>query len=859
MGMSCLFWMPNESTGENIGFYTFTLSSVVILLILADFSIFKGLFKRILKPWLFLFIGLAWGSLNVLIWFNYSNSLVTIPKVLNLTGYVCSLIPEVNDSKGSDANKPPTRQSVRFDFCVSEMKNLTEIKNRKSDDVITDDSNDNPPLNFLSNNKIKLSIYNFNSELRSRLIDGKILSLVAKLKPTHGRINPAGSDYEKWLVAESYIATGYVKSIEPRTIETRQSKVSISIFDSIKQRYHYQRQKLYSHLEGITSENQFQGLILALSIGEKSLISDEQWKTFRDSGTSHLLAISGLHIGIASLWSYYLIFFMIVFWNFATKGRYFVSPIKPAIMASIIGGVSIALISGLGYPAQRAVLMLIVFFFNKISSRHYSTTSILSITFILIVLIQPFSILSEGFWLSFLAVSIILLSLSYAPDINTKSVELNSEGNKKTYRKITGWFRVNLFIFVGLTPISWFFFGQVSFVSLATNLILIPLTSFLTAPLVYIGMLTSGFNIELSSQIFSFADRFLALSYWIQSEFANWNSNFQYLNAGISLSALILLMLLSLLLLLPSKFPSRSISLSIFTVFLISLIAPSKKSNEATNEDAFKMVVFDIGQGLAIYIGVNEKHLFYDTGYGNKDYSMADSVILPFLKKNNIAHIDRLIISHGDSDHRGGLESVINTVSVERIFSGEMLKKRKKQSDKNNEVSHLLPTENCHTEKSWQWGQAKFEFINFRNEIRPSDGEWNNLTTDKSNNLSCVLSISINGQKILLTGDIEKRAEKLLVKQKFEAHDVIIVPHHGSLTSSSQEFVNMVDAKDAIFSSGFANQWRFPKEKVVERYRKNGANIWVTHKQGAINIDIRGNSLHISSERENYWHFWNQK
>ncbi len=816
-------------------------------LTLSDYLILGGLqvnrkrlllFRQQIKRWFFLFLGLAWSSLNVFIWFNYSNNLVTKPHVSNLTGYVCSVIPETqstnitNHSHNSEIKKIPNRKSITFDFCVTSME--SEI----TDELIVDHPFEVPQINIFSNNKIKLSIYNFNSDSRLQLVSGTIMTLKAKIKPIHGRVNPNGFAYEKWLVSESYIATGYVKKITTEQIEAKPINTRVNAINSIKQFYNHQRQKLYSHLESISANNQFQGLILALSIGEKRMISDEQWSIFKNSGTSHLLAISGLHIGIASLWSYYSVYFFIMFWNFLTKGRYFLSPKRPAMLGSIIGGLSIALISGLGYPAQRAVLMLLVFYFNKISHRHYSTPSILSITFILIVLIQPFSILSEGFWLSFLAVSIILLSLSYG---------LKGENGRS---KLVSWFRVNLFIFIGLTPISWFFFSQVSIVSLATNLVLIPLTSLFTAPIVYLGMLLSSINIELASLIFNLANKLLTVSYWIQSELANWNNDLDYFNTSLGFPSLLLLIMSSILILLPSKFPSRILVLPITLVTLIGLFSPNLKQHQP-----FKMVVFDIGQGLAVYIGNEGKHLIYDTGYGNSDFAMANSVILPFLKANGIKKIDRLIISHGDSDHRGGLESILSSISVKQLFSGDKI-------DVADQLIEGLPIQNCHSADSWRWGNAIFKFINFRKENPSRTSDDLAIYDNRSNNFSCVLSISIKGKKLLLTGDIEKKAETLLIEQNAMInshlkHDVIVVPHHGSLTSSTEAFVKIVNAKDAIFSTGYANQWQFPKTEVIERYRRYGANIWITDKQGAISLIFDKDDLMVSAERESYQHFWN--
>ncbi|MGB0496653.1 MAG: ComEC/Rec2 family competence protein, partial [Kangiellaceae bacterium] len=213
-------------------------------------------------------------------------------------------------------------------------------------------------------------------------------------------------------------------------------------------------------------------------------------------------------------------------------------------------------------------------------------------------------------------------------------------------------------------------------------------------------------------------------------------------------------------------------------------------------------------------------------------------------------------------------------VLIKEIYSGEKLLKRRQSVNKVplfKQPSNSAPNRkemkiesqydsiNCHTANSWQWGLVKFEFLNFRKETLPENGQFRDYAKGSSNNRSCVLSISILDKKILLTGDIEKKAERLLVESNVSPHDVIVAPHHGSLTSSGEKLVETVNAKVAIFSTGYANQWSFPKNEVLERYQNNGASIWITHKQGAINVIYDNDQLVIFGERESFQHFWNHQ
>jgi len=720
--------------------------------------------------------GLFWGSCTASLWLLTTPELISSPQVVNIQGYICSL-PVKNNSSSfykSDNNEVSIR--LVFDFCLSRI--------------------DEKLLFFFQANKIRLSLYQAEQDQINEMKAGSFWKFNAKLKPIHGRMNPGGFDYEKWLVSEGFIGTGYVKS----------SSLIPSVV-SFKAVYQSTRQRILDKLNRVIPDTDSKGMALALAIGERSSISAEQWQTIKDSGTSHLLAISGLHIGIAALWSYY--FFLIIFTRITFISRHIPAQ-KIAEVASLVGGLSIALLSGFGYPAQRALVMLVVFLYSRWSGRHLSLANILAVSVMIIAFIQPFAVLAVSFWLSVIAVATIVFLLSYRQKITF--------GNNK-FRE---WLRINWFLFVGLMPITWMIFDSISVVGFIANLILIPLTSFVTTPLVYIGLLTLSISDQLASWLFYLVDHILAFTLQIQALLSEVNSAASV--SSLSVLLFVLLLLATIIILMPAKMPGRSLIIPVGLLAIFSLSQPK-------TDERFKMVVFDIGQGLAVYISVAGKHLLYDTGYGNKTFSMAESSLLPYFKRQSVNRLDRMIISHADADHAGGLDIISDQLKVNMLLVGE---KTSREGD------------DCHTADPWKWGNVEFSFLpHLSNRFY------------QGNSASCVLQINVNDKKILLTGDIEKRSEKALLDKGLTHNDIVVAPHHGSLTSSTDEFVTQTSPNTVIFSTGYANQWHFPKSKVIKRYMEVGADVQVTHENGAITItESQDGELKITTERMDRSHFW---
>ncbi len=791
-------------------------------------------------------LGIIWSCISSSVWLLQVPNTVSKPGIYDVSGYICS-IPSVQidnpllakgdgrysatDKNNNAAPKEPQVSRVTFDFCV--------------------DSDAKGNWRLWPFDKLRITRYRpSNNELQS-IRAGRYWQFEVKLKPLHGRLNPGGFDYQKWLVSEGYLATGYVRQ-----------GVQLSAETSLKAAFHAFRQSLYDALIEVIPNSSSRGMLLALAMGERTEISDEQWNVVSHSGTSHLLAISGLHIGIAALWSYWVVLFL-ARQSVKLTNRWPAQQV--AQVASLFGAFAIALISGFDYPAQRAVIMLSVFLFSRWTFRHLSSARVLATSVVVISLLQPFAILSISFWLSVFAVAAILFIVSHGE---------RSAGKTK---KIRDWLRVNWFLFIALTPISWFVFDRFSIVSYLANLILIPVTTFLTAPLIYLGLIALVINRWIAESIFFVADWLVDASYTVQSYLANIN---QLLPVGSLPVVLIAVLLLAVfLILLPSKLPGRIIVLPITMIISGYLLQPN-----ATN--GLKVVVLDVGQGLAVYVNQGDKHLLYDTGYGTTSYSIAQTSLVPYLKRQGISKLDYMVISHDDADHSGGVPYLLSEVEVGNLLRGERIKSlqspqaqlnqsadvsgthRTKPSAANSLASKSLEkTQNCHQTGGWQWGDVSFSMLRHTPDNAFTNGDpGHRPSTSKAkrqvkpisgNNASCVLLIEFDSRRILVTGDIERPAEKRLLQNGLEVADVLIAPHHGSETSSSKAFVESVRPEHVIFSTGFANRWGFPRQKVLERYNNVGSKVWTTADAGAVTIVIeRSSQLAIYSERDRRHHFW---
>jgi len=650
--------------------------------------------------------------------------------------------------------------------------------------------------------KIKLSWYHYKGTPALNI--GDRWQFNVRLKRPHGLLNPGSFDYEKLLFSQGVRATGYVTN--PTTATFLGTTTYGYQIDKIRQ---YLQQKMQAHLK----EEKTAGLIIALVMGAQNGISQDQWQVMRATGTNHLMSISGMHIVFISGFIYALINFL---WRRAKKLSLSVPAPQAAAMAGLITAVIYSALAGFSLPTQRALIMLFVFMGSVFLRRLLNPWNAFVLALLLVVLLDPFGTLSVSLWLSFMAVFAIIYGVSQ---------RVKPAGLWWKYGQVQ-WV-ITLF----LIPFSLILFQQTSIISLAANFIAIPAVGFLVLPLSLLGALFAVIFPWLAHWTLWLAAEVLSLIWLILGWFAQLPGAIFYQTMPsfwVFAAALIGV----LWLIAPRGFPTRFVGLFFFTPLLFF-------KTQALEFGALNMHVLDVGQGLAVVIQTQHHTLIFDTGppMGKHD-DAATRVILPFLQAENIKKVDALVVSHGDSDHSGGAFSLLKKIPVTQIFTSSP------------ERFIQYKTNVCQAGQSWEWDGVTFRMLYPPENMR-----------NQGNNSSCILRVETKQRAILLTGDIEKSAEAYLVKHSPEllSSTILIAPHHGSLTSSTVEFVNAVNPTHVIFSTGYKNRFQFPNKLVVARYQQINAYLLDTADSGAIKVEMGStHKVSITTERIKHKKIWHE-
>lgn len=622
--------------------------------------------------------------------------------------------------------------------------------------------------------KIRLSWYN---STQAAIKPGQHWQLLVRLKPPVGMKNPIPFDYEQWLFQQGIGATGYVKQSAKNQFLNEASLRSV---DSI-------RYQMTHFLEQHINQTEQIGLLQALVTGVKHNITSEQWDILTISGTNHLLAISGLHIGLAAA-----IGFFCIGWLWSTHPTCLLL-IPRQYMAAIGGFTSAsfyAAMAGFAIPTQRALIMVLIVLISLCLKRPISAFQTLVLCLLAVLVWDPLAIVAPGFYLSFAAVAIIFtLQTNQLP--------------KPRYI----WLKIHGYIALGLTPLLILFFGQTSLIAPIANLIAVPFISFLVVPLVLLAALLIGVIPSASIILFNTAVYLLNL-FWpllqqlASLDFASWTF------AALPFHYWLIVLVSVILLLLPRGIPAKW--LGIIGLFpLLFYQAEKPKSSE------FWFSLLDVGQGLAAVIETKNHTLLFDTGAHFSDsFNAGQHIVLPFIKSKGINQLDAVIISHNDNDHLGGLKAIQQQLKIKQILSSTPIP--------------FTDSQTCLSGAVWQWDEVNFEILHPAN-----DDDLN------SNNRSCVLKVSNKNHSLLLTGDIEKEAEKLLLQRhpKKLASTVLIAPHHGSKTSSTIEFINHVNPDLVLIPAGYLNRFKHPHPTVLKRYQHK-SKVLTTAENGAILVKI---------------------
>jgi competence protein ComEC len=630
---------------------------------------------------------------------------------------------------------------------------------------------------------------------------GERWAFTVRLRRPHGLVNPHGFDYEAWLLERGIGATGYVR---PRP-EPRRMGVRNSLLDSIEGA----REAVRDRFNAVLGATPAAGILAALAVGDQRAISREEWQLFNRTGVTHLMSISGLHVTLVSGLVAWLV---LIGWRRIPALALRVPARKAAAVAAIVGALGYTLLAGYGVPAQRTFWMVsvvaIALWFGSISSPWRT----LALALAAIVLMDPWAPLAPGLWLSFGAVLLIF----YA-----------AVGWTAPESKPMQWARIQWAITVGLAPAALLLFGQVSIAGPIANAVAIPLVSVVITPLALLAAAVPvDALLELSALLVQWLLEFLEWCAALPG--ALWQQHVPPLWSVVAALAG------ATWLVAPRGVPWRGVGLALMAPAFM-LAPPAPAPGEAW------ITTFDVGQGLGVLVRTAEHSLLYDAGPAfGAEADSGSRVIVPALRGEGLTRLDRIVLSHEDNDHIGGALSVMESFEV-----GELLSSLAAAHPLN---AFAPQARGCLANENWQWEGVRFELLH------PASG----TAPGKRNNLSCVLRIVAGGKSLLITGDIERAAEaQMLTAGRQLKSDVVLVPHHGSRTSSTAEFVAAVAPSWAIVPVGYRSRFGHPTAEVLERYRAAGAQILRTDRDGAVTVNL-GVAFSLDTERHRQGRYWLQ-
>ena len=652
---------------------------------------------------------------------------------------------------------------------------------------------------------IQLATYDSNSDEPLALSAGERWQFTVRLKQPHGTSNPYNFDFEAWALERDIRASGYVyaKGVNRRLSEQTSSPAYLV------QRL---REKVRSHFRKTLGEAPYAGVLTALAIGDQSGITQEEWQVFTRTGVNHLMSISGLHITMLAGLVFAAVYWL---WRRSCYLTLRFPARKAAALAGLFAALFYTLVSGYEVPAQRTLYMVSTFTVMLLLSRNVSPSQLLAAALMVVLLADPWAVLSPGFWLSFGAVALIFYVTA-------------NRIHKPHWLREYG--KVQWAMMIGLIPPLLALFQQLSLVSPVANAFAIPLVSFAVVPLTLLGTLPPfEWMLYVAHEVMALCMFLLKLLdklpyvVWVQHSPPVWT-----IFAGIGGA---------LWMLAPRGFPLRW--MGSFLLLPMFMIVP-----ENPPEAGARLVVFDVGQGLAVVVQTRNHALLYDTG---PDYSgEADSgnrILIPALRGMGIAQLDTLVLSHDDVDHIGGTESVLQGIPVLNVISS--------LPNSHPRLQFAAHNETCTDGQSWEWDGVHFEMLHPAKN-RASDAP------EHDNERSCVLRVSTGKHSVLLTADIEDLSESRLLKHHLKQlpATLLVVPHHGSMSSSSPAFVDAVQPRYAMFTLGYRNRFGHPREEILARYRAVGSEVLRSDEDGAVSIAMDTREFRLERYRKAHARYW---
>ncbi len=630
---------------------------------------------------------------------------------------------------------------------------------------------------------------------------GERWRLTVRLRRPHGNVNPHGFDHELLLFEQGVRATGYV----------RESPPPLRLAEAAGYPMQRLRQKVRDAIDTHVADRRAAGVLAALSIGDQGAIDREDWELFRTTGIAHLVSISGLHV---TMFAWLAAAAIGAGWRRFPRAMLTCPAPTVARWGGVAAATAYAAFSGWGVPSQRTVWMLATVALLCSLGVRWPWWAILLAAAVVVTAIDPWAMTQAGFWLSFAAVGLLMAS---SPVTSAAAIEPPMPRDATWPRRaLAAWRRVaahagagvrtQVVATIGLAPLTLVVFQQVSLVGFVANLVAIPVVTLLVTPLALLGVLAPPLW-WLGQQVVQALVRFLG---WLAAA-----PEAVWFASAAPLWARVMGLVGALLVVAPLPWRARALAL----VLMLPLVAPPRTLPE---EGRYEVVAVDVGQGTAVIVRTRHHVLLFDAGpLYSRESDAGQRVLVPLLRARGDAAIDMLVLSHRDSDHVGGAAAVLRTLPVRRVLASL-------------ERDHPLLQQAgaraapCVAGERWVWDGVAFEVLH------PPAPAFDPVA--KANTVSCVLRVSAPGRRVLLTGDVERGQEQALVDRYGRAglaSDVLVVPHHGSRTSSSAAFLEAVAPAMAIAQAGYRNRFGHPAPDVVARYAERGIGLRTSPACGA--------------------------
>lgn len=740
--------------------WLFVLAGVMLL---AMFWRFRRM-QRLAPAMVAATLGLAWAGWNADMRLAERLPSELETKRIMVSGYLC------------DLPTPGSFDSLRFGFCVRQW-HVPDVSERHTLPRV-----------------LRLSWYG----REGRTLSDHRLNLEVALKRPHGNLNPDGFRYEDWLFRHGYRATGSVKQVY----------AAPELACGLQCQYHAWHWRASKQLQRWFGEAEYYPLIASLLMGNRGSLEDHHWQVLKATGTIHLVAISGLHLGLVAVGAGLLArwgLLLLPVGCLSEQGRR-----SLVFLVVVLSCFAYALLAGFTVPTRRALVMVVAGGWYLLKARQQSGWRPFLLALAAVLLMDPFAPLDQGFWLSFGAVGVLLIVFSG---------RLGSSG------WLSALLRAQVAVFFGLWPMLMLLHQGQPLAGFAANLLAVPWVSLAVMPVLFLGaiiaLLSGGWLLPWVSAGFDLV--LGALWWWL--ELVAWFPAGQMQPLPLPLAAS-----LALLALWATRWSDWRWRALLGGTFLLLSIPWSGAGGGNSVVQAPEVRVLDVGQGLSVVVRASGRVMVYDTGPEVAGvYSAVDSVLVPNLRAMGVEVIDLLVLSHADNDHAGGLETLSEHFAIKRVVSGE-------PALINGRVP--VPVETCRP-GNIRWPGLVMSL-------------WQNPLPADGNDASCVIRLyhPPGNSDVVLTGDISRKVEELMLGaggpdwiENRVVHRVVLAPHHGSKTSSSTRWIQAVAPDQVIYTAGYRHHFRHPHPEVTGRYREEGAMAFNTACSGQIMLTFTDSGI----------------